>query len=649
MAKKTKDILFKKSFRVRENQDDYTFKLKRRHNWWWLLLLLLPLLLLINCSHDVVVTVITEDGQPVEGMKVDIDYSSHWLLNKEQSPMFFASSTTKKSNVTNDEGKAVFKNVETSVLGYIFYCLSNETFTFHDTKSVTVKENPLEKNMHFTRNVTVVAQRKRTPIKLQVIDKEDQSPIAGANVTAFWSEGKNKKKASGKSDPNGIVTFNGVWTCAVFDSITSKAYAYNDTTILNMSADSILATGKNIIYMTPVKESFTFFVKDAESKQPIPGAQCKVSIIGKNINKSDTATTNVDGKGKGEYKNAPLTSMIEINPVTAQNYLPGHLELDSALRRVDKFITLSEDQRTIWLEPKANALQFQNVDSISGNGIKGVTNKITITGPVGKSEDTQISNTNGFFNAQAKNGYTIEIISECDGYKQKKTVIKNFDVNNLAKPVKIKLEPILVELTFRTIDAEDKSLVDNCTLTITGSISGKLQPYNSGNGEFTVKNLRLTETISITSAKSSYKTNDKTINNKKVEYLNNPQTPAKERDIPMELNLEPCDMEAFNFEQNGQREQIRQFNTNRLGGVLKFTYNTYDIVPDRIRIYNGTKDDYMKNPNQTPIWQTNGYVLTGSLVSGQCQFKSKVITVVIDTNHPDVSETSCDFIPECPE
>ena len=101
MAKKTRDILFKKSFRVRENQDDYTFKLKRRHNWWWLLLLLLPLLLLINCSHDVVVTVITEDGQPVEGMKVDIDYSSHWLLNKEQSPMFFANSTISTTHVRN--------------------------------------------------------------------------------------------------------------------------------------------------------------------------------------------------------------------------------------------------------------------------------------------------------------------------------------------------------------------------------------------------------------------------------------------------------------------------------------------------------------------------------------------------------------------
>ena len=97
MARKPKDLRFKKSFRVRKNQDDYTFKLKRHRNYWWMLLLLLPLLLLINCSHDVTVTVTTEDGNPVKGMKVDMNYCSHWLFNSDYSPTFLLEKKTKRS------------------------------------------------------------------------------------------------------------------------------------------------------------------------------------------------------------------------------------------------------------------------------------------------------------------------------------------------------------------------------------------------------------------------------------------------------------------------------------------------------------------------------------------------------------------------
>ena len=653
MAKKLKDILFKKRFRVRKNRDEYTFKLKRRRCWWWLLLLLLPLLLFVNCSHDVTVTVTTEDGEPVKGIKVDMSYSSHWLYNGDYKPAFFADKNTTRSEVTGKNGKALFKDVKTSIFGYIFYCTSKEKFTFNNMKCVAVKDNPLEKNFHFTRNVSVVAERKRTGLKLQVIDKEDQNPIAGAEVAAYWSEGKNKKKANGKTDPNGMVTLKGVWTCAKLDSITSKAYAYNDTTILNKDVDSIMSVaGQNIIPMSPVKESFTFFVKDIETKNPIPGAKCKVTIKSKNINKSDTATTNVDGKGKGEYKNAPITSIIEIDPVTAQNYNQGKLELDSALRVVEKFITLSDDQRTIWLTPKENTLQFQDVDSLNGKGVKGVTNKITITGPGNRIEDTQISNSNGFFSAAVKNGYTIEIISECDGYKQKKTIINNFDANT-TKDVKIKLEPILVDLTFKTIDEDfvDK-LVPNCTLSIYGSISESLQPTNSGNGEFTVKNVRLMETISIVAKKPDYKTNDFTIKNKNVEYLNNPQTPASARDIPMKLLLPDCDFNNYIFKENGQKEQRHQFNTGKRSGELYFTYNTGDEFAERIRIYDCSEADYLKNPNMPYIWESpGGFVLTPNHdATGHCHFNSNVITVVVVSEDPNnLNNTIYSFIPQCPE
>ena len=188
MTKKLNDIRFKKSFRVRSNQNDYTFKLKRRRCWWWLLLLLLPLLLLINCSHDVTVTVTTEDGKPVKGMKVDMSYTSHWLYNDDYSPAFFAKKKTNRNEVTDSNGKAVFKDVKTSVLGYIFYCMSTETFTVHGTNNATVEDSPMEKNLHFTRHVDVVAKKKPLELVFRTVNANDKSLIPNCKLTVTGSK-----------------------------------------------------------------------------------------------------------------------------------------------------------------------------------------------------------------------------------------------------------------------------------------------------------------------------------------------------------------------------------------------------------------------------------------------------------------------------
>ena len=303
---------------------------------------------------------------------------------------------------------------------------------------------------------------------------------------------------------------------------------------------------------------------------------------------------------------------------------------------MEDFIKLPDDKRVIFLEPEPYTEQFQNVDSITGKGIKGVTNKIKISGPGGNSEETQMSNANGYFAVTAKAGYRIEIISECDpAYNPKTTVIGSF-----SKPQVIKMKPRVVDITFRTVDADYTDvLVENCKLTIRGSESGIMQPTNSGKGEFTVKSVRITEQISITASKQMYETNDYTIKNKAASYLADASTPASARIIPMKFKLDPCDMKAFNHTEGLTYEKVA-YNLGKRKGVCTFRYNTCDKYADHLLIYNCPPDDVDKN---TPVWQTPGPVLTNGYKEATFKFSSPIITVVAKSHDNNGTNWDMEF------
>ena len=135
------------NFNYTRNQNEYTFRLRKKHNgWWWLLLLLLLPLLLIRCHHDITVTVIdgkTKEPQP--DISVVANYTSHILL---QDGKFLNHKNHDFNEVTNSEGKAILKDVECCLFSYIFYGGCDITITADDLITV-------EKPYHYTRNVTI--------------------------------------------------------------------------------------------------------------------------------------------------------------------------------------------------------------------------------------------------------------------------------------------------------------------------------------------------------------------------------------------------------------------------------------------------------------------------------------------------------------
>ena len=141
-----KDTNFSKDFKYQDSQDVYTFRLRKKRSWWWILLLLLPLLLLIRCNHDITVTVV--DGKtkdPIEGISITAEYTSHIPLKDGK---LLCHQNHSYDEVTDDEGKAVLKDVECSVFSYIFYGCKDIHIVADDLIEV-------DKPYHYTRNVLI--------------------------------------------------------------------------------------------------------------------------------------------------------------------------------------------------------------------------------------------------------------------------------------------------------------------------------------------------------------------------------------------------------------------------------------------------------------------------------------------------------------
>lgn len=522
MAKKEKDTIVKKTFKYREKDGEYTLKLKRR-NWWWLLLLL-PLLLFIRCNKDITVTCVDADsGFPVIEQEVELSCTAHYLF---YSWRFFDKEQMSLSEKTDENGKAVFRDVPCSVFCYLFH-LSTEMVV--SAKNDCYAPAEARHKFHFTSNVELQMKPLREDLHVKLLDLETKDPLPDGKLVYKYVERGEEITDSAFADPAGIVTLPKMRYCSVMKLLHGQCYGYADTIKQNIPCQQLLvARDSTALLLRPLKERFTFFVRNDDTKEPIPGAECLVTLThpsGKMFGPFKT-TTSVDGKGMAFYDNAFVRAQIDIKASKPPYYRDSVLIGGPWI--VEDFTKQDEEIRTIWLKPLSFTQEFVNVDSISGDAIPEVKNEILVTNPDGSNQSfTEISNRNGVFPVSATENSKIKIVSVKDPcYRSKRTVYQKFkDADN-----EILMSPIMETLSFRMVDAKQPTaLVPNCELDITGSQSGHLKPTDSGRGEFNVT-FRRCETLSITASKKDYATNSTTVQRRDWDYLS---ADKKRRDIPM--------------------------------------------------------------------------------------------------------------------
>lgn len=633
MAKKNnpQSIRIDKKLKYKEEQDRYSLQLCHIRRPWWVLLLLLPLLLFIKCSKDITVSCVEPIGKlPVENLPVKMEYQSHFLWNDGK---FFTSDTIRLIQHTDSLGKTVFKDLPCSVFSYVFYCLQKVSFTAVDDCHVALDER---RNFHYRWHITLDMEPRLEDLHVQLLDKETGDILPDGILIYKYIELGEEKTDSAHADAAGIATLSQMRYCSVMTELKGTCYGYADTMYVDIPCQSLLnANDSTALRLRPIKERFTFFVKNKETKQPIPDALCKVSLThpgkSKHVEKREVRTS-IDGQGLAVYDKAFILSTMAIT-ASKQHYKDGQLE--GGPWTVEVFNRQNDSIRTIWLEPEPYLEEFVNIDSITGKPIPGVTNVIKVIDHDGTvTETTEMSNSNGVFPVWAKEDAKVEVFStKAPSYKKKNSIYSKYkDIKEEEK--KIKMQPVLETLKFRTVREEKPNvLLPKCTLTITGSESGLLIPTNSGNGEFSVT-MRKYEYLSIVASRKGYKTNRTKVQNRDWEYL---RVNQERRDIPLKLDLPPCDG-GENVPKNGQMYHQRSYSMGQEEGDASITGNFYG-EPDRLTIYDGpdTSGRILIGPDRSVI---NNFWIPFHFTQG-------AITVVIKTS--PYKNSSWEYVVNCPK
>lgn len=632
MSGKDAVLHYSHRFKFDENKLEYEFKMKKKHNWWWVLLFLLPLLLFIHCEKDMHVQTVEENsGIPIGNMEVSMNYTAHYLF---KDGAFFCEESYFQTQTTDSVGQTTFSKLGCSVYSYIFYCLSEVQLMVKP--SCHFLSMPVVKKFHFTRNVILSLPPLKTDLDIKVVDAETLDAIPEATVEYSFDNG-GMQNGKDITNPNGQIWLREVLECGMVELLKASAYGYADTLIVKLDVkEAKNKVETRMLKLRPLKEHFDFFVKNKLTAQPIPDAKAVVVLTDKGTQAlRGEVTTNVDGLGRGFYEDAFILAKVDIK-ASKLHYKKGELQGNCT---VEQFNRLPDSLRVVYLEPEPYVETFRDVDTLTNQAIAGVSNEIMVKSINGNTENyTEVSNREGFFPVKAMEGDEVSIISDLTPYYKVKTIrLEKFGQAEI-----VYMEPDVISLSFRTVDAIDGSLLANCKLEIQSNGVYRSIPANSGSGEFAIDNLFINGDVTIVASHSGYKTNNYSIKERLVSYLM--KAPQKARDIPLALDLPPC--QGGNTIKNirGQGRQINSYDLGMRGpGAFVFEYNTGDSEPDQLVIYNCPEN---KIAVSTPVYDTGNVCTKGATFNQEVGFIEPVVTVVAITS----SETSVwNYRVNCPK
>ncbi len=617
-----------KSFKYFSTQNLYIIKLVNYWKYLWLLLLVFPFLLLIECNKNIVIkTIETDSDTTLSGVGVNFQYTRYSLY---ESGQFFNKEKIDLSGISDTTGLVRFEDIK-----YTLYSLVFKTFkkAIIDGENICYGIDTLLKTFHYLRNEKVVdfyLKPKLFPLDFKVINSDDSLAIAGAKVYLIYKGMGANMIDSLTTDASGYVYFENTAKCRNIIKIIAKAYGYYPDSIPGNLPVELLKGGekRRTLILTPIKESIVFFVKDCKTMQPLPDAEAVILIDGKNSNQQKYIT-NVNGVGKGIYRDIHITKVVKIE--VSKPYYKTKV-YDRGLT-VEEFIKLPDSLKTICLDPEELSLEFENYDKETNKPLAGVKNTIYIVDGKDTTLVSSTSNNNGIFQVpKLLRTSLITIHSSLNpGYLPNNKSIVNELVSGLLagskEKLRVPLEPKKMKVQFKTIDTDVDTLVNNAILDV--FINGKKSTLvtNSGKGEFVIE-ASFSSEISIVASKEDYKTNDDKIFKRNFGDL--ATSINSDREIPM--IFPPCNVETYGYE--GEGEFLKEYNMGTMSGEFIFEYDT-NVAADHIIVFPGRKD---RINSLKPIFEVN--VATNGKTQQKIRFNgTRIITVLVKGNSPQWNYT----------
>jgi hypothetical protein len=602
--------------RFDESQSEYTVEVGERKKYWWLLLLLLLIPLFINLEKDITVCVLDSNEKPVDAAKVDYTFVSSHLYKQGK---FFVNDTLsgRKSERTDASGVCVFKDCPYSIYGMLFKMFHRSRL---NVSSDCVKSLEKQSLYYYTfGRQTLYIEREIADVAVRVLDKDDNEPVSEATVHYRYRNGEETVTDSAKTDAAGYIMLKNLDKCGQIDYLRGSCYGYKDDSKTNINVlDCVKDPSTADLLLEPVKESVTFFVTNCNSRQPLPGAKATVTVSNPKKSKVYDVSTNTDGRGRAVWNEFHILSEISI--VASK---PGFK--DGALKKkytVEQFVKLPDSLRTICLEPNPCTMNFVNVDTLTGEGIKGVRNEINITSASRVANLTEYSGTNGVFHVEILEGDEVNIVAEKNpGYHPAKKQFKSLSSKNV-----IPMMPKDTLITFRALDANDRFQVQSVAdvhikvfqigkqILLYDSIFA--QNKNCSNYFGTVY---YPYDISIEVRAAGYKDNDYQISKIPVADL---LADASKCDILMEP-LPPPGCTGRTYKEQNVEYSLEEYDMSGYLGEFLFVYDTASD-PDQIIIYDAPKANKdISNRIFDYYSASNGDIDT------IIKFKSPVVTVEV--------------------
>lgn len=402
----------KKDFVFNDSSTEHVIVMKKRNYWWLLLflLLLLPLILLIRLQKDVVSkTINSENSEILQGTFVKFSFVDRDLFSL-RTKKFMSIDTIKLQDTTNSMGIVVFKNVSYSLYAKLFHSQDLAFVSATNRCFMGDSLKPKFFDLKDNEETTLKLPERTYDLDFKVIDVDDNEPLPEAKVE-YTDIAGNKQEAV--SDAHGMVVFKKIAFCSDVILVGSK-YGYANDTI----ADGVITLTEGLenrtLKLKPIKSMVSFFIADLYSKQPLPNAKAMLII------EKDTVkiSTNTNGVGKGAFDDVHIISKMHIEASRV-----FYNDTSTGVYVVEKFVKMTDKERTIYMRPKTQSLEFKNIDGSTGAVLAGVENQIIINGA---NKGTEISNASGtFIIAGVLPTDKISIIATKHNYKTNNTKVSN--------------------------------------------------------------------------------------------------------------------------------------------------------------------------------------------------------------------------------
>jgi len=382
--------------------------------------LLIPLLLLIPFNKNISVQTINSVGTEIPETDVFVRYVDYQLINFNTKKIF-THDTIELYNETDASGIVNFENIRYTLYSRLIFMGKRADIT--GTNECSFGDSlPRFHKLKNNKIFKLVLGERLYNYYFTAVNKDNNQVIPGAKVIVIVKSNGKTQKFEGITELDGTVYFENFPYCGEFNAF-GDADGYLPDSTSGEAKDLYDNDSLRYLRLKPETEMIEFMVRDLYSKEPLPNATVHLIIKGDTV---QTVKTNVNGyattPGKGAFTEVHVLDDFIIHAQKA------FYHDTTKAGNVKNWITLPEEERTLYLRPKQQSVKFRDTDGV--NGLPGVKNIIYVNGK--KQAQPVYSNSNGYFMISGvKPSDEISIVASKAGYETNNYTIKNDELQEL--------------------------------------------------------------------------------------------------------------------------------------------------------------------------------------------------------------------------